>query len=261
MKDKIWGNQNEMVKFNLKDHLIIHGYRGSMAHNLYIPPEEKMSTDDVDWMGIVIAPLDYYFGDYVFEGTEYWDGNDDIVLYDLRKFIRLLTKANPNVLSLLWNRPDMFTYLHPVSEILFDNRDIFSTKQAFKSFGGYANSQLHKMFNGSNQGYMGAKRKKLVKEFGYDCKNASHLIRLLKMGVEFLSTGQMTVYRVEDRQELIDIKQGKWSANKVQLFSKALFEALKYAYENSPLPDKPDRRKVNDILMRMMKEYHASLFR
>lgn len=35
-------------------------------------------------------------------------------------------------------------------------------------------------------GYMGEKRKAMVRKYQYDVKNAAHLIRLLRMGAEFL---------------------------------------------------------------------------
>ena len=46
---------------------------------------------------------------------------------------------------------------------------------------------------GENIGYMGDKRKRLVVELGYDAKNASHCVRLLRMCIEFLTTGEMTL--------------------------------------------------------------------
>lgn len=46
-------------------------------------------------------------------------------------------------------------------------------------------------------GYMGEKRKAMVRKYQYDVKNAAHLIRLLRMGTEFLTTGELQVYRGE----------------------------------------------------------------
>jgi len=43
------------------DNVILYGYRGSYANNLYIPPDELMGTDDIDWMGISISPINFYF--------------------------------------------------------------------------------------------------------------------------------------------------------------------------------------------------------
>jgi len=53
------------------------------------------------------------------------------------------------------------------------------------------------------------KRRELVRRLGYDAKNAAHLIRLLRMGIEFLTEGTLHVERV-DAPELLDIKHGAW---------------------------------------------------
>ena len=77
----------------------------------------------------------------------------------------------------------------------------------YYTFLGYAISQMKKMSGGSYMGYMGTKRKQLFDKFGYDPKNAAHMIRLLRMGNEFLRTGELVTYR-PDREELIEIKCG-----------------------------------------------------
>jgi DNA relaxase NicK len=46
-------------------------------------------------------------------------------------------------------------------------------------------------------GYMGKKRRELVVRVGYDAKNAAHLIRLLRMGIEFLTEGTLYVERAD----------------------------------------------------------------
>ena len=63
-------------------------------------------------------------------------------------------------------------------------------------------------------GRMGAKRKELVEKFGYDTKNASHLIRLLKMGIEALTTGELLIER-PDNNMLLEIKRGEWKLERV----------------------------------------------
>lgn len=50
-------------------------------------------------------------------------------------------------------------------------------------------------------------RAELERQYGYDTKHAVHLLRLLKMGVEILSTGQVHVYR-PDRDWLLEVRHG-----------------------------------------------------
>jgi hypothetical protein len=97
--------------------------------------------------------------------------------------------------------------------------------------------------------YMGEKRKGLVRRHGYDTKNASHLIRLLLMCGEFLRTGDMQVYRKHDADLLRAIKRGEWTLEAVKTRAEELFADVKEARDSSPLPDEPDRKRVNDLLI------------
>lgn len=106
------------------------------------------------------------------------------------------------------------------------------------------------------QGYMGTKRKILVKEFGYDVKSASHLIRLLRMGIEFLKEGILYVER-EDASELLDIKRGKWSLERIKKEADLLFVAAREAYLKSPLPPKPDTVKIEQLMIEALCRHHS----
>ena len=97
--------------------------------------------------------------------------------------------------------------------------------------------------------YMGKKRKKLVEQFGYDTKNAAHLLRLLRMGTEFLNTGRLQVYRTDDANELKEIKGGKWTLEKVKKTADKAFLDMELAYKSTKLPDEPNRKEANELLL------------
>jgi predicted nucleotidyltransferase len=78
---------------------------------------------------------------------EKWEGEWDCVFYELRKFIELLLNCNPNVLSLLWLKPNGIIYESSVGQLLRENRDLFVTKKAYHSFSGYAHAQFKKMIS------------------------------------------------------------------------------------------------------------------
>ena len=235
-----------------KEEIILLGYRGSISHGTY----QKTGLDDKDFIGIVIPPDDYIFGLKRFDQMQKMDGDIDIVIYELRKYFYLLLKANPNVLELLWLEPHHYVYVSPIGQLLIDNRDLFISKLCYKTYGGYAYSQLRKMDNYDTNGKMGDKRKQLVEKWGFDVKNSSHLIRLLKMGIEILMDGEINVYRGEtDSQLYISIKNGEWSLEKVKKEADRLFALLDEAYIKSELPKKPDFEKVNGLCMRIMQEW------
>jgi hypothetical protein len=107
-------------------------------------------------------------------------------------------------------------------------------------------------------GYMGQKRRELVRRVGYDAKNAAHLIRLLRMGIEFLTEGMLHVERA-DAPELLSIKRGEWSLEKVKTESERLFALAQEAYVRSTLPAEPDRERAERLCVEMISKYHGLL--
>jgi len=236
--------------FDLIKHTILLGYRGSIVHGTYIPGK----IDDKDVLGVCIPPKAYYFGLKKFEQYEKFEGVWDIVIYSLQKYIRLMLKNNPNVMSLLWLEDKHYLHRTVYGNLLIKNREIFSSKSAYKAFCGYAYGQLHRMTHGAHQGYMGEKRKALVEKFGYDTKNAAHLTRLLKVGIEFLTTGELQVNRPEKHQ-LIEIKKGLWTLEQVKKEAERLFSKMEDAYISSKLKNKPDCNKAHKLLISITESF------
>lgn len=229
--------------------IILSGYRGSVAHGTYVPQDNPTSIDDKDVMHICVPSLDFYFGFTAFgahETIEIKHDEWDIVAYEARKFIRLLDNGNPNVLSMLWLRPEHYILKTPAGQLLIDNRKLFVSKHVYKSFTGYAYGQLHRMTHMAFEGYMGDKRRKLVEQFGYDTKNASHLIRLLRQSIEFLTTGELIVTR-PDSHQLLEIKRGEWSLQRVKDEADRLFKLAEEAYVRSSLPATTDFTAINKL--------------
>ena len=235
------------------DKSILLGYRGSQAHGTYRPNTDPNSIDDIDVMGVIVQSEEAYLGFGRQDTFERMEDPWDVVVYDVKKFVHLLCKLNPNVLSLLWLPKNFYMKVTPAGQTLIDNRNIFRSKEAHKTFTGYAYSQLHKMTHGAHKGYMGEKRKALVEKFGFDVKNGSHCVRLLKMGMEFLSTGQLNVQR-EDNTYLVDIKNGKYTLAEVQTEADRLLKLVDQALVNSKLPDTIDREKAEKLLIGILRE-------
>lgn len=64
--------------------------------------------------------------------------------FELKKFLWLLIKANPNCLEMLFSDESNIIYKDPSLNWLFENRDMFITKECLKTFGNYAISQIEK---------------------------------------------------------------------------------------------------------------------
>ena len=61
----------------------------------------------------------------------------------------------------------------------------------------------------------------------------------------------------KDAQELLEIKQGKWTLEEVKKEADKLFIQADEAYTKSTLPDMPDRNKAEKLLMKMIRRYHT----
>lgn len=105
------------------------------------------------------------------------------------------------------------------------------------------------MENCAFKGYMGDKRKKLVEKYGYDTKNAAHLVRLLHMGIEYLNTGELQVKRTKDRDMLIAIKQGKYTLKAIKRYTEKKMVEFRKAEQNSCLPETLDKEAIEAIVV------------
>ena len=238
------------VPFDLEVSMVLAGRRGSEAHGTYIPPTEPDAVDDRDIMAICVPPANYYLGLSKWEGAEAMKGQWDVVLYEYRKFVRLLMKQNPNVIGMLWLEPEDYLFRTPAGDLLIEKRHLFRHRSAaFNAFTGYAYSQLKKMKGGEYRGYMGARRKALIEKHGFDTKNASHLVRLLHTGEEYLRTGEMQVRRTWDRDMLIAIKRGEWPLERVQRYAETYFAKCDTALAQSSLPAELDVDAVEKIVL------------
>ena len=110
--------------------------RGSHAYGTNI------ETSDVDYAGVFIQSLEDILGNRYVEQVN--DDKNDIVIYEIRRFLELLGKNNPTVLELLNTPEDCVVYKDPVFDLILENRDQFITKVCARSFGGYATTQINK---------------------------------------------------------------------------------------------------------------------
>lgn len=251
------GLNQEEIKNIVPSGTVLLSYRGSIAHGMYVPNTDPNSIDDKDLMGFCIPEDRFYFGLGNFEQKEVFYKEWDSVVYEMRKFVRLLVQQNPNVLSILWNEPKYNIYVHSAAQRLLDNRELFVSRQAYHAFTGYAYAQIKKMTALKYEGYMGEKRKSLVDKFGFDTKNCSHAIRLLRMGIEYLTEGRLYVDRgmKGDAPQLLSIKHGAWTLDQAKAEAEHLMKRAEAAYDSCKLPPKVDTQKIDKLVTEIVRDY------
>jgi uncharacterized protein len=240
---------------------------GSMAYGTNIP------TSDEDFKGVAIPPKQYYFGNlHHFEQAELKAPDPDSVIYDLRKFFKLASDNNPNIIEVLFVSPEDRILVSPLGQRILDHRDKFLSKRVHFTFGGYAHSQLKriKLHHGyllnppshfPRDKYQEWKKNRnpiraaMEEKFGYDCKHGLHQIRLLRIRNEILATGQVMVKR-PDREELLAIRRGDWTYEQLIQESERLEARAAELYETSNvLPKKPDLEFLDRLCMELVETF------
>ena len=103
----------------------------------------NVSTSDEDVRGIFVPEV----RDYVSvqePPPQINDDKNDIIYYSIKRFLELVSKANPNIIELLWIPEGCILQKSDILLPLFENREIFITKKAYQSHFCYAKSQISK---------------------------------------------------------------------------------------------------------------------
>ena len=124
---------------NIDKHIILKVKHGSHSYGLSTP------ESDLDIKGIFVAPHEYYHGFlHHIEQVEEKIPNDSVV-YELRKFFRLATDCNPNIIEVLFTDETDILTCTSVGRALLQHNHLFLSQKAKHTFAGYAHSQLQRI--------------------------------------------------------------------------------------------------------------------
>lgn len=125
----------------LGDNIIILGLGGSYAYGL------QTDHSDIDIRGVATHSAREILTGKGFEQVV--NEATDTTVYSLEKIISLLSNCNPNTIEILGLEPWQYLHITDIGQALIDNKDMFLSKKAVHSFGGYAASQLRRLENKS----------------------------------------------------------------------------------------------------------------
>lgn len=146
IKEKLRGEEYDFLRKdkNLGNNIIILTVGGSYAYGT------NTENSDLDIRGVTLNSKQSLIGiGDTFE--QFNDSATDTTIYSFNKIIKLLINCNPNVCELLGNKPEHYFYVSPIGREFINNKDLFLSKKAIYSFGGYANQQLRRLENKSNR--------------------------------------------------------------------------------------------------------------
>ena len=123
----------------LGDRIMLLGLGGSYAYGT------NNAGSDIDFRGVTLQLPSDLIGLTEFE--QYEDDKTDTVIYGFNKMVRLLLECNPNTCEMLGLDEDQYLIKSALGQELIDHTDLFLSKRAIKSFGGYADAQLRRLQN------------------------------------------------------------------------------------------------------------------
>lgn len=214
-------------------------------------------TDDNDEMGVFIEPKEHIYGlmpgvdHYISrtkpEGVRSGPGDTDLVLYSLRKYLRLALKGNPTVLLPLYAPEDQLLLTTNVGRGLRELRAGVVSQKAVWRFLGYMHAQRERMMGGGKQNKV-PNRPELIERYGWDTKYGSHALRLAYQGYEMVTTGQLELPLTEPAlSRVLAVKTGKVPRAEVSAEINHLQQEVRNILDLSlsPLPKEPNLAAVS----------------
>jgi predicted nucleotidyltransferase len=101
----------------------------------------NIETSDEDFLEVHQCDNEELFG---FNYRDELQFTKDHKSFELKKFLELLLKANPTTLEMLFSDESNIIYKDESLNWLFENKEMFVTKQSLQTFGNYAISQIQK---------------------------------------------------------------------------------------------------------------------
>jgi predicted nucleotidyltransferase len=243
---------------DLRAHTVLLVLGGSRAYGLAGP------DSDVDLKGAAIPPAAHFHG--LRSTFEQADRAEDIAVfagdlhphereaaartklegtvYEIRKLLRLALDANPNVLDVLFCRDEEVRLIRDAGRELRAQRSLFLSQRCAETFTGYARAQLQRI------------KTHPVEPHGYNTKHGAHLVRLLRMGREILTTGEVHVWRGDrDAAELVAIRGGAWSYDRLLAEAEREQEAIRAVGPRAAVPPEPDLDAVDRLCVSIVERF------
>lgn len=200
---------------------------------------------DYDYVGALIEPAEYRLGlsnyhptgkhaQHGFEQHMFKGPDHEGSVYSLWKLASMFAEGNPTILCLMFANPLRDEYGICTPEF----RGMAASRKSGHRFLKYMEAQRKSMIG---QRAKHVTRQNLIDRHGFDTKFGGHLIRLGYQGIEFLSSGHVTLpMPAGHRKTVLDIRHGRRSFDEVVALSEMLQRGMEALLETTELPDEPD---------------------
>ncbi|HEY2290712.1 MAG TPA: nucleotidyltransferase domain-containing protein [Thermoanaerobaculia bacterium] len=213
----------------LQDRVIYRCIVGSRALGL------AGEGSDVDRRGFYLPPADLQWSLFDLPG-QIENKETEECYWEIRKFIIMALKADPNTLECLYT--PLVEFSTPIADELIAGRAAFLSKRIYQTYNGYVLSQVKRLEQDVRTS--GAPR----------WKHAMHLMRLLLAGINALRKGEILVNVGEHRDRLLAIKRGEIPWQELDAWRLDLHKEFDRAFVDTSLPDRPDYEWANAFLIK-----------
>jgi len=216
------------AQHELEQYVIYRCIVGSQAYGL------NRDGSDVDRRGIYLPPATLEWS--LYGVPEQLDKPESEECYwELKKFLVLALKANPNILECLFT--PLVEQSSEIADAILAKRHIFLSKLVYQTYNGYVMSQFKRL------------EQDLRATGELKWKHAMHLIRLLLQGISVLQETHVPVMVAEHREALLAIRDGEREWNDVNAWRLCLHSDFDKAFQTTRLPDAPDYAEANRLLV------------
>ena len=171
-------------------------------------------------------------------------GDLDLTVYSLRKYLRLAIKGNPTVMLLLFVPEDRLVISSPLGKELQELAPAIASRSAGAQFLGFLTAQKQRLLRERGTA-------KIPSRDDQNAKYAAHMLRLGYQGVEFLTSGRITLPMPErEREFVLETKRGEADMNRVLSTVAELEREIADLIQTSPLQEWPDRDAINEFLLK-----------
>lgn len=262
--------------FDISASTIYLATHGSRAYGLNIP------TSDTDLIGICVPPRSILFG-FAHGFKQFTQSAPDKVVYSIARFFELAVKGSPTCLEVLFCREFDLRVLTPAGSLLRSNRDLFLSKNIYRTLVGFAHSSRKEVlavrkwvtdppkqptrvaWSARDQtewerylAWLESPKGLEASRCGYAPKPAMHMIRVLRMLVEVLAFGEVQVYR-QDAEELLKIRRGERACEDILEEADDLLQQASSIMQDCPLQDKPPIDLLNRLCVQAVESHYSHL--